>query len=75
MAASPTLMRALIARVFTPLDDVVEPTNARRKDSAISKMTRAARMSRRILGGYLILVTLMLGYHVLELAGVLRKVH
>jgi hypothetical protein len=36
-------------------------------------MTKTVRVSLAILRGYLIVVTLMLGYHVLDLAGVLPK--
>ena len=37
-------------------------------------MTPAVRVSLTVLRGYLILMTLMLGYHVLDLACVLRSV-
>jgi hypothetical protein len=37
-------------------------------------MTPAVRISLTVLRGYLILMTLMLGYHVLDLAGVLRSI-
>jgi hypothetical protein len=36
-------------------------------------MTRTVRVSLGILRGYLIVMTLMLGYHVLDLAGVLSR--
>jgi hypothetical protein len=37
-------------------------------------MTRAVRISLGTLRAYLILMTLMLGYHVLDLAGVLHRI-
>jgi hypothetical protein len=37
-------------------------------------MTPAVRISLTVLRGYLILMTLMLGYHVLDLAGVVHKI-
>lgn len=36
-------------------------------------MTRPVRVSLGLLRGYLIVMTLMLAYHVLDLAGVLSK--
>jgi len=36
-------------------------------------MTRAIATSLAVLRAYLIVITLMLGYHVLDLAGVLHK--
>jgi hypothetical protein len=60
-------------RVIHPLDDVPE-----QKCSTVGlgkiRMTRAARLSLGILRAYLILMTLMLGYHVLDLSGLLHKV-
>jgi hypothetical protein len=35
-------------------------------------MTPAVRISLTVLRGYLILMTLMLGYHVLDLAGIVH---
>jgi hypothetical protein len=37
-------------------------------------MTPAVRVSLTVLRGYLVLMTLMLGYHVLDLAGVVRRI-
>lgn len=37
------------------------------------RMTPAVRISLRVLRGYLIAMTVMLGYHVLDLAGVLHR--
>ena len=37
-------------------------------------MTPAVRISLTVLRGYLVAMTLMLGYHVLDLAGVLHKI-
>jgi hypothetical protein len=55
------------------LDDVPE-----QKCSTVGlgkiRMTRAARLSLGILRAYLILMTLMLSYHVLDLSGLLHKI-
>ena len=60
-------------RVIHPLDDVPE-----QKCSTVGlgkiRMTRAACLSLGILRAYLILMTLMLGYHVIDLSGLLHKV-
>jgi hypothetical protein len=60
-------------RVVHPLDDVAE-----QKCSSIGlgriRMTRAFRISLGVLRSYLIVMTLMLGYHVLDLAGVLHNI-
>jgi hypothetical protein len=61
-------------RVVHPLDDVAE-----QKCSSFGlgriRMTRAVRISLGVLRGYLIVMTLMLGYHVLDLADVLHRIH
>jgi hypothetical protein len=59
-------------RVLHPLDDVAEKKCSSEGLGRI-RMTRTVRVSLRILRGYLIVMTLMLGYHVLELAGVLSR--
>jgi hypothetical protein len=60
-------------RVVHPLDDIAE-----QKCSSIGlgkiPMTRAVRISLGVLRAYLIVMTLMLGYHVLDLAGVLHRI-
>ena len=60
-------------RVIHPLDDVPE-----QKCSTVGldqiRMTRAARLSLGILRAYLVLMTLMLSYHVLDLSGLLHKI-
>ena len=60
-------------RVIHPLDDVQE-----QKCSAAGlgkiRMTRAVRISLGVLRAYLIVMALMLGYHVLDLAGVLHQI-
>jgi hypothetical protein len=60
-------------RVIHPLDDVPEV-----KCSTVGlgkiRMTRAARLSLGVLRAYLILMTLMLGYHVLDLSFLLHKI-
>ena len=60
-------------RVVHPLDDVAEQKCSSEGLGQIA-MTRTVRVSLGILRGYLIVVTLMLGYHVLDLAGVLRQI-
>lgn len=61
-------------RVVHPLHDVAE---AKCSTEGLGKirMTRAVRISLRVLRGYLILMTLMLIYQTLHLAGVLSKLH
>jgi hypothetical protein len=61
-------------RVVHPLDDKAEQKCSSEGLGQIS-MTKTVRVSLGILRGYLILMTLMLGYHVLDLAGVLHKLH
>jgi hypothetical protein len=60
-------------RVVHPLDDVSEL-----KCSSVGlgkiRMTRLVRVSLGVLRAYLIAMTLMLGYHVLDLAGMLHKI-
>jgi hypothetical protein len=60
-------------RVVHPLDDVAE-----QKCSTVGlgkiRMTRAVRVSLVVLRAYLILMTLMLSYHVLDLSGLVHKV-
>ena len=60
-------------RVIHPLDDVGEQKCSTEGLGKI-KMTRAVRISLGVLRAYLILMTLMLGYHVLDLSGLLHKV-
>ena len=59
-------------RVVHPLDDIAE---AKCSSAGLGhiQMTPAVRISLRILRGYLILMTFMLVYHVLDLAGVLSR--
>ncbi|GAC1656089.1 MAG: hypothetical protein NVS9B15_17090 [Acidobacteriaceae bacterium] len=60
-------------RVIHPLDDVREQKCLTEGLGKI-KMTRAVRISLGVLRAYLILMTLMLGYHVVDLSGLLHKV-
>ena len=60
-------------RVFHPLDDVAEQKCSSTGLGRIA-MTRPVRISLGVLRGYLIVMTLMLGYHVLDLAGVLHRI-
>jgi hypothetical protein len=58
--------------VIHPLNDVPEQKCSTEGLGRI-RMTRAVRISLGVLRAYLIVMSLMLGYHVLELAGVLHK--
>jgi hypothetical protein len=60
-------------RVIHPLDDAPEVKCSSEGLGRIA-MTPAVRASLAVLRGYLILMTFMLGYHVLGLAGILRQV-
>lgn len=60
-------------RVIHPLDDIAEQKCSTEGLGTI-KMTRAVRISLGVLRAYLILMTLMLGYHVVDLSGLLHKV-
>jgi hypothetical protein len=60
-------------RVVHPLDDIAEQKCSSSGLGRI-RMTRAVRISLGVLRAYLIVMTLMLGYHVLDLAGVLHKI-
>lgn len=60
-------------RVVHPLDDVAEQKCSSSGLGRI-RMTRAVRVSLGVLRVYLVVMTLMLGYHVLDLAGVLDKI-
>ena len=59
--------------VIHPLDDVAEQKCSTEGLGKI-RMTRAVRVSLGVLRAYLILMTWMLGYHVLDLSGLLHKV-
>ena len=60
-------------RVIHPLDDVAEQKCSTEGLGKIT-MTRAVRISLGVLRAYLILMTLMLAYHVVDLSGLLHKV-
>ena len=60
-------------RVVHPLDDITEQ-KCSSSGLGRMRMTRAVRISLGVLRAYLVLMTLMLGYHVLDLAGVLHKI-
>jgi hypothetical protein len=59
-------------RVVHPLDDVPEEKCSTDGLGHIA-MTPAVRLSLKVLRGYLILVSGMLFYHVLDLAGILHQ--
>jgi hypothetical protein len=59
-------------RVIHPLNDVPE-TKCSSEGLGHIAMTPAVRISLTVLRGYLVVMTLMLGYHVLDLAGVVHK--
>ena len=58
--------------VVHPLDDVAEQKFSSEGLGPI-RMTRSVRLSLWVLRGYLLAMTLMLVYHVLNLAGVAAK--
>jgi hypothetical protein len=60
-------------RVIHPLDDAPEQKCSTDGLGPIA-MTSGVRISLTVLRGYLIVMTLMLGYHVLDLAGVLHSI-
>ncbi len=60
--------------VIHPLDDVREQKCSSEGLGRI-RMTRPVRISLAILRGYLVAMTLMLGYHVFDLSGLLQKIH
>jgi hypothetical protein len=60
-------------RVIHPLDDAPEQKCSSEGLGHIA-MTPAVRVSLTVLRGYLIVMTLMLGYHVLDLAGVIHSI-
>jgi hypothetical protein len=61
-------------RVIHPLDDVAEQKCSTEGLGKI-RMTWTVRVSLGVLRAYLILMTLMLGYHVLDLSGLLHTIH
>jgi hypothetical protein len=61
-------------RVVHPLDDIAEQKCSTEGLGKI-RMTQAVRVSLGGLRAYLILMTLMLVYHVLDLSGLLHKIH
>jgi hypothetical protein len=60
-------------RVIHPLDDAPEQKCSTDGLGHIA-MTRGVRISLTVLRAYLIVMTLMLGYHVLDLAGVIHPI-
>ena len=60
-------------RAIHPLDDAPEQKCSSKGLGHIA-MTPAVRVSLTVLRGYLIVMTLMLGYHVLNLAGVIHSI-
>jgi hypothetical protein len=59
-------------RVVHPLDDAPEQKCCSEGLGHIA-MTPAVRVSLTVLRGYLIVMTVMLGYHVLDLAGAIHS--
>ncbi len=59
--------------VIHPLDDVREQKCSSEGLGRI-RMTRPVRISLAVLRGYLVAMTLMLGYYVLDLAAVLHTI-
>jgi hypothetical protein len=60
-------------RVVHPLDDVAEQKCSTEGLGKI-RMPRVARISLGLLRAYLVVMTLMLGYHVLDLSGLLQHI-
>jgi hypothetical protein len=73
MASIQNTYEAQYFNVIHPLDDVPEQKCSSEGLGHIA-MTPAVRISLSLLRGYLILMTLMLGYHVLDLAGVVHAI-
>lgn len=59
--------------VIHPLKDAPEKKCSSEGLGRIT-MTRSVRISLGVLRGYLVVMTLMLGYHVLDLAGLLHAI-
>jgi hypothetical protein len=59
-------------RVIHPLDDAPEEKRSSKGLGRIA-MTPTVRLSLKVLRGYLILMSIMLVYHVLDLAGMLHQ--
>ena len=72
MATMQTSFDPQCFRVIHPLSDAPEEKCSSEGLGHIA-MTPAVRISLTVLRGYLILMTLMLGYHVLDLAGALHQ--
>jgi hypothetical protein len=72
MASVQNIYQPQFFNVIHPLNDVPEQKCSTEGLGRI-RMTRAVRISLGVLRAYLIVMSLMLGYHVLELAGVLHK--
>jgi hypothetical protein len=71
-----TMQNSFAPEYFTvihPLNDVPEQ-KCSGEGLGLIAMTLAVRISLRVLRGYLILMTLMLGYHVLDLAGLVHSI-
>jgi hypothetical protein len=71
MASLRVIPESGVYRVVHPLDDVIE-TKCSSEGLGRIRMTRAVRISLGVLRAYLAVMTLMLGYHVLDLAGIVR---
>jgi hypothetical protein len=74
MATMPNSFSPESFRVIHPLDDAPEE-KCSSEGLGLIAMTPVVRISLTVLRGYLIVMTLMLVYHVLDLAGVFHFVH
>jgi hypothetical protein len=74
MASVQSFHQEAYFRVVHPLDDVAEAKCSSEGLGPI-EMTRSVRWSLVALRAYLIAMGLLLAYHVLDLAGVLRLAH
>ncbi|MGC9158873.1 MAG: hypothetical protein ACP5FH_07760 [Terracidiphilus sp.] len=72
MATLQTTFQPESFRVVHPLHDAPEQKCSTENLGPIA-MTPAVRISLAVLRGYLVFMTLMLSYHVLGLAGILRQ--
>ena len=66
-------MEMTTMRVVHPLDDVAEAKCTAEGLGPI-RMTRAVRISLQCLRAYLVVMTLLLVYHVLQMSGVLHGI-
>ena len=74
MASIPKIHQEMCFHVVHPLDDVAEP-KCSSEGLGPMEMTRSVRLSLVALRAYLIAMGVLLAYHVLDMAGMLRAGH